>query len=191
MKSIEVDGLTFKPYLSQEELHPHIARVAKEIIADVGDRDPLFVCILNGAFMFGSDIAHLLDKPYEMTFAKYSSYSGMHSTGRLTEVIAPQIDVMGRVVVVLEDLVDTGFTLTEIKKLYLSRGAEEVRIAVMLDKPNAHKDTSLVLDYVGKEIPDDFIVGHGLDYNGFGRMLNDIFVVDEESLRKKNQSLNI
>ena len=93
--------------------------------------------------------------------------------------------------VVLEDLVDTGFTLTQIKELYLSRGAEEVRIAVMLDKPNAHKDASLELDYVGKEIPDDFIVGHGLDYNGFGRMLNDIFVVDEESLRKKNQSLNI
>lgn len=185
MKPIEVDGLVFNPYLSQEELHPHIERVAKEILADVGDLDPLFVCILNGAFMFGSEVAHLIDKPYEMTFAKYSSYAGMHSTGQLTEVMAPQINVKDRIVVVLEDLVDTGFTLTEIRKLYLSRGAKEVRIAVMLDKPNAHKDEEIKLDYVCKEIPDDFIVGHGLDYNGFGRMLNDIFVVDQESLASK------
>lgn len=182
MKSIEIHGLTFRPYLLQEELHPQIERVAREIIADVGDQNPLFVCILNGAFMFGSDIAHLLDRPYEMTFAKYSSYSGMHSTGQLTEVMKPQIDIKDRIVVVLEDLVDTGFTLTEIKKLYLSRGAKEVRIAVMLDKPHSHKDESLRLDYVGMEIPDDFIVGHGLDYDGSGRMLNDIYVVDEDSL---------
>lgn len=185
MTSIEVDGLLFRPYLSQEELHPHIERVAREILADVGERNPLFVCILNGAFMFGSDIAHLIDRPFEMTFAKYSSYSGLHSTGTLTEVMAPQIDLKDRTVVILEDLADSGFTLTEIKKLYLARGAREVRIAVMLDKPHAHAEGSIRPDYVGKEIPDDFIVGHGLDYNGFGRMLNDIFVVDGESLSSK------
>lgn len=165
------------PYITEEQLMPEIRRVAGEIEAELGERDPLFVCILNGAFMFASDLAQMLDKPYDITFAKYSSYSGLTSTGELKEVMKPQVSVEGRTVVVLEDLIDSGFTLTGIEKLYLERGAKEVKVAVMLSKPLAIEKYARKPDYVGLEIPNDFIVGRGLDYDGSGRMLRDVYVL--------------
>ena len=127
--------------------------------------------------MFAADLARELDQPYDITFAKYSSYSGLTSTGELREVMAPQVSVEGRTVVVLEDLIDSGFTLTGIEKLYLERGANEVKVAVMLSKPLAIAKYARKPDYIGLEIPNDFIVGRGLDYDGGGRMLRDIYVL--------------
>lgn len=179
MKKVHINGLNFALYLSEERIGEEIKRVANEIEADLGDRDPLFVCILNGAYMFTSDLTQNLNQDYELTFAKYSTYDGLHSTGVLKEIMAPSADLKGRTVVILEDLIDTGFTLTEVIKLYKERGAKEVKIAVMLSKPDAHKDATIRPDYVGLEIPNDFIVGRGLDYCGRGRMLRDIYAVEE------------
>lgn len=178
-ESIKVHGLTFVPYLSEKELVPAIERVANEILRDFGDKNPLFVCILNGAFMFTSHLARALNGVYDIAFAKYSSYDGLSSTGTLHEVMKPTAPMEGRVVVILEDLVDTGFTVTELRKLYKERGATEVHVAAMLSKPNALAEGALPADYVGLEIPNDFIVGCGLDYNGGGRMLRDIYVLEQ------------
>lgn len=180
METVHIDELTFKLYLSEDQIVPEIERVAQEIERDLSNDDPLFICILNGAYMFSSDLSKQFEKPYELSFAKYSSYSGLSSTGVLQEVMKPQADVKDRVVVILEDLIDTGFTLTEVVKLYKQRGAKDVKIAVMLSKPDAHKDCAVKADYVGLEIPNDFIVGRGLDYCGRGRMYRDIYIkVDE------------
>lgn len=129
--------------------------------------------------MFASDLTQDLNKEYELTFAKYSTYDGLHSTGVLREIMAPSADMTGRTVVILEDLIDTGFTMTEVIKLYKERGAKEVRIAVMLSKPDAHSTAAVRPDYVGIEIPNDFIVGRGLDYCGMGRMLRDIYAIEQ------------
>lgn len=179
MKKVQINGLSFALYLPEEKIREEIKRVANEIESDLGDKSPLFVCILNGAYMFTSDLTQDLNKEYELAFAKYSTYDGMHSTGVLKEIMAPNADMTGRTVVILEDLIDTGFTLTEVIKLYKERGAANVKIAVMLSKPDAHKDAMIHADYVGIEIPNDFIVGRGLDYCGMGRMLRDIYVLDE------------
>lgn len=180
METVHIDELTFKLYLSEDQIVPEIKRVAQEIERDLANEDPLFICILNGAYMFSSDLSKQFEKPYELSFAKYSSYSGLSSTGILQEIMKPQANVKDRVVVILEDLIDTGFTLTEVVKLYKQRGAKDVKIAVMLSKPDAHKDCAVKPDYVGLEIPNDFIVGRGLDYCGRGRMYRDIYIkVDE------------
>lgn len=180
MNRVQVKDREFELYLGYEALHREIVRVAHEIKRDLLGQDPLFVCVLNGAFTFAAELMIELDDKCQLSFAKYSSYKGMASTGVLTEEIAPDVDMEGRIVVIIEDLVDTGFTLHKVKELYLSRGAKEVKIAVMLSKPGATKVSDLVPDYVGMEIPNDFIVGHGLDYDGHGRMLKDIYKVCEE-----------
>ncbi|MDO5017415.1 MAG: phosphoribosyltransferase family protein [Porphyromonas sp.] len=177
--SIEIHGLTFVPYLSDEELQPEIARMAKEISRDLGDQNPLFVCILNGSFIFTAELARELDGAYDIAFAKYSSYDGLASTGTLHEVMKPTSQMEGRVVVILEDLVDTGFTVTQLRKLYKERGAKEVYVAAMLSKPDALAEGAVPAEYVGREIANDFIVGCGLDYNGGGRMLRDIYVLEK------------
>lgn len=176
-ESIQVHGLTFVPYLSEEELRPEIKKMAKEILHDLGDKNPLFVCILNGSFMFTAELARRLDSIHDIAFAKYSSYDGLSSTGTLHEIMKPTAPMEGRVVVILEDLIDTGFTVTELRRLYKERGATEVYVAAMLSKPDALVAGAEPAEYVGKEIPNDFIVGCGLDYNGGGRMLSDIYVL--------------
>ncbi|MDN4753254.1 phosphoribosyltransferase family protein [Porphyromonadaceae bacterium W3.11] len=179
MNKIQINGLTFVPYMNEEEIRPAITKIAEEIKRDLGNKNPLFICILNGAYMFASDLSKALNDSYEIAFAKYSSYSGLESTGELKEVMKPQVSVEGRTVVILEDLVDSGFTVTEVEKLYLERGANEVYVAAMLSKPNAIQEGARKADYTGINIPNDFIVGRGLDYNGVGRMLRDIYVLED------------
>lgn len=180
MKRVQVKDREFELYLEYDRLRPEIVRVAHEIRKDLADRDPLFVCVLNGAFTFAAELMIELDDKYQLAFAKYSSYQGMQSTGVLTEEIPPEVDMNGRTVVIIEDLVDSGFTLHKVRELYMERGAKEVKIAVMLSKPDAPKVVDIRPDYIGMEIPNDFIVGHGLDYDGHGRMLKDIYKVCEE-----------
>lgn len=179
-KIVEVHNYKFEEYLSETQILPEVKRIAEEIKRDLGDKNPLFICILNGAFMFASDLAQELDMPYEMTFAKYSSYRGTESTGVLKEIMGPQASVKGRYVVILEDLIDTGYTVTQLEQIFLNQGAKEVRVVAMLSKPGALLPDSRGADYFGLEIPNDFIVGRGLDYNGEGRMLRDIYSIVKE-----------
>lgn len=177
MNTITLHGRDFVPYIPPEAIKEAIARVAREIKQDLAEADPLFVVMMNGAFMFASELLQELDGEEEVAFARYSSYQGLESTHNLREVMPVSIPLEGRTVVIVEDLIDTGYTMECVKQLYLSQGAREVRIATMLLKPKAVK-CNIKADYVGLEIENDFIVGHGLDYDERGRMLKGIYVLD-------------
>lgn len=176
---IILHDLAFVPYISSEKIDDAIRNVAKDISERLGDKDPLFVCIMNGAFMFASELFRSLDDDYEIAFARYSSYEGTSSTHELVEVMPLSQSVKGRVVVIVEDLIDTGFTMNCLKEKYLAEGAKEVYIATMLLKKEALVN-DVTADFVGLSIDNRFIIGHGLDYNGRGRLFKDIYILEEK-----------
>lgn len=178
MKEIVIGELRFVPYITCRELDAAIERLAVEIRRKLGQSNPLFVCIMNGAFMFSAELLKHLDDDYEVAFARYSSYSGTSSTFQLKEVMPLTTPVKDRTVVIIEDLIDTGFTMQNLKEKYLAEGAAKVYIATMLIKPEALV-SDVSPDFVGIEIENKFIVGHGLDYNGHGRLLKDIYQLAE------------
>lgn len=178
MREIRLKDKKFKTYLKEEEIQQQVKRIAVEIQHDVCDCSPLFVGILNGAFMFTAELMKQLDNGSEVQFARYSSYEGTHSTGKVRELMGVSGDVRGRVVILVEDIVETGLTLFSVKKHLLEQGAADVKIVTMLFKPNSLK-CDLKPDYVGFEIPDDFVVGFGLDYDGLGRAYRDIYILAE------------
>lgn len=174
MGRIHLKDKDFELFIPESDIQAVIKEMAVRIKADVEGRNPLFVGILTGAFMFVSELMRALDGSYEVTFARYSSYMGTASTGVLHEIMPVTVDVRGRLVVLLEDIIDTGFTMSYVKAKLLDEGAAEVRLATMLLKPDALK-CELVPDYVGLRVPDVFIVGHGLDYDNLGRSYKDIY----------------
>lgn len=176
MDRIRLKDKEFELFIPEEELQEAIARMAARIKADVEGKDPLFVGVLNGAFMFVADLMKALDVPYEVTFARYSSYRGTSSTGMVKEIMPVLADIRGRVVILLEDIIDTGFTMKYVKDKYLREGAADVKLATMLFKPESLK-CDIEPDYVGMQIPPDFIVGHGLDYDELGRSYRDIYTL--------------
>lgn len=175
---IRLKDREFKLFLSEKEIESAISRMAEEIRQDVGQSNPLFVGILNGAFMFVSELMRQLNDYYEVTFASYSSYRGINSTGKILEIMPIQVDLKGRTVVLLEDIVDSGLTMSNLIPKIKSAGAADVKLATMLLKPDALV-CDLKPDYVGLSIPNDFIVGFGLDYDGLGRAFRDIYTVVE------------
>lgn len=182
-RRIQVNDLFFVPYLKVEAIDQAIAQMADEIANKLGDRDPLFVCIMNGAFMFASELFRYLDDDYEVAFARYASYEGTVSTNKLTEIMPLSVPVAGRTVVIVEDLIDTGFTMKCLKEKYLAEGAREVYVATMLLKEEALTN-DVATDFVGLRIENKFIVGHGLDYNGRGRLYKDIYILDENAQKE-------
>lgn len=151
--------------------------MAAQMKQDLEGKNPLFVSILNGSFMFTADLMKELElNDAEITFLKLASYSGTSTTGELKELIGLNENIEGRTVVVLEDIVDTGHTVAGVIEQIAAKGAGEVKIATLLFKPDAMK-TKVRLDYVGMVIPNDFIVGYGLDYNRRGRNLKDIYTL--------------
>ncbi len=179
MERIRLKDKNFELFISEKEIEDAIAEMARRIKADVGNRNPLFVGVLNGAFMFAAELMKQLDTSYEITFARYSSYAGTSTTGVVREVMPVQADVRGRTVVLLEDVVDTGYTMQYVMGKLRADGAAEVRLATMLFKPDSLL-CDLRPDYVGLQIPNDFIVGYGLDYDEQGRTLRDIYRVAAE-----------
>ncbi|GAD05967.1 hypoxanthine phosphoribosyltransferase [Porphyromonas crevioricanis] len=178
MKEIRLKDKVFELYISSEEINKALDRMAEDIRRDLGDQNPLFVCIMNGSFMFASELMQRLNDGYEVAFARYSSYSGTSSTFELKEVMPVTQSLEGRTVVILEDLIDTGFTMMNVKRRFYELGAKQVVIAAMLCKPDAKK-CDVETDYIGLNIANEFIVGHGLDYDDLGRMYNDIYKIKE------------
>ena len=181
-KRIKLHDKYFKPFISNAEMEGIIDRLADRMNADFKDCEdvPIFLCVLNGAIMFTAAMMKRLNFNAELVSIKLSSYQGTSSTGTVLIPIGLTAPVEGRRVVIFEDIVDTGNTIVALKEMLLSKGAVEVRICTMLMKPEVYqKDT--VLDYVGKEIPNAFIVGYGLDYDELGRNLPDIYVLDEQT----------
>ncbi|MCL2597296.1 MAG: hypoxanthine phosphoribosyltransferase [Paludibacter sp.] len=176
MEKITIKDKSFRLSISENEVIQAVINVAKKMNEGLKNVDPLFICVLNGAFMFAADLMKYINFPCEITFIKLSSYQGLYSTGEVKEIIGLNESVIGRNVVIIEDIVDTGVTMERILESLSSKGVQSVKIATFLQKPDA-MTRKITVDYVGIKIPNDFIVGYGLDYNGYGRNLRAIYTV--------------
>ena len=177
MASVKIKDKVFNLSIPEETIIGQVKRVAAEINRDLADSNPIFLCVLNGAFMFAGDLMKHVNIPSEISFVKLSSYSGTESTGRVKQLIGPSDTLRGRTVVIVEDIVDTGLTMLRLLDLIREHEPKEVRICSLLVKPDKLK-VDLHIDYVAMEIPNEFIVGYGLDYDGQGRNLPAIYTVE-------------
>jgi len=172
-KMIKLHDLEFEPYLGPERIQDVVKQLAEELSKDYSSKTPIFLGILNGAFMFLSDLLKYYKGDCEVSFTKLASYKGTSSTGEVSTLLGAG-NLMDRDVIVIEDIVDTGLTLEHIVSQLKKEGVASFKIASLFFKPEAYKK-SLPIDYVGLEIPNKFIVGYGLDYNGLGRNLPEIY----------------
>ncbi|MHB9055675.1 MAG: hypoxanthine phosphoribosyltransferase [Paludibacteraceae bacterium] len=176
MALITIKDKQFKLSIESGAIQDAVKKIGEQINHDMNDRNPLFICVLNGAFMFAADLMKTVDIPCEITFIKLSSYDGLYTTGSVKEVLGLSESVVGRNVVVVEDIVDTGITMEKIITSLKTKGASSIKVATFLQKPAALQ-RDIQIDYIAMKIPNDFIVGYGLDYDGYGRNLKDIYTV--------------
>ena len=174
MELIKLHDKTFEPYVSAEELNQINERMASEVYQDLQESRPIFIAILNGSFMFAADFLRHYKGECEISFVKMASYQGTQSTGKIHQLIGLSTPVEGRDVVILEDIIDTGNTLEEIYRLFENQKVKSFRIATLFFKPDAYKK-DLKIDYVGKPIPNRFIVGYGLDFDEIARNLPQVY----------------
>tara|TARA_Y100000815_G_scaffold16848_1_gene14724 strand:- start:1354 stop:2463 length:1110 start_codon:yes stop_codon:yes gene_type:complete len=171
---IKLHDLYFKPFISEKEIDNAVQKMVNAIAADLGDEIPVFVGILNGSFMLVSDFVKKYPKTCEVTFIKLASYEGVKSTEDIQRLIGLTQDLTGRTVVILEDIIDSGNTLEEVHRIFKNENVKQLLIATLFYKPEAY-DKDFKLHYVGMEIPNKFIVGYGLDYDGLGRDLPNVY----------------
>jgi len=177
MKQITLHDKTFEISIPEETILGAVKRIAEQLNNDLKDVDkPIFISILNGSFMFTADLMKYVDIPCEISFLKLSSYCGTESSGKVRELIGLTNSLEGRTAVILEDIVDTGKTLEELVSILQAHKPKEVKLATLLLKPDVYKK-DIKLDYIGLSIPNDFIVGYGLDYDELGRNLRDIYTL--------------
>lgn len=174
MELIKINDKTFEPYVSAEELNQIAERMASEVYQDLQESRPIFIAVLNGSFMFAADFLRHYKGECEISFVKMASYQGTQSTGKIHQLIGLSTPVEGRDVVILEDIIDTGNTLEEIYRLFENQKVKSFRIATLFFKPDAYKK-NLKIDYVGKPIPNRFIVGYGLDFDEIARNLPQVY----------------
>lgn len=180
MSSVIVNGKGFVPYLPMASLQQKVAEIAARLNRDLADKDPVFLSVLNGSFMFAADLFRQMTIPCEISFVKLASYSGMRSTGSMKELIGLNENLRGRHVVVIEDIVDTGNTIVALQAALESREPASVQICTLLCKPTALQH-ELQLDYVAFEVPEHFFLGYGLDYDGHGRNLPTLYHLETET----------
>lgn len=174
-----VDGLTFVPYLRKEEIQKEVARVASELRRDLKGKKPVFLCVLNGAFIFAADLIRetgINDAP--ISFVRYASYEGLTSTGKVKQLMGLSESLDGKDVVIIEDIVDTGLTALQMVNDLRKLNPSSIRFVTLLNKPESSK-TGFMPDYVAFTIPPKFIIGYGLDLDGKVRNLKDIYVIEE------------
>ncbi len=177
---VTVDGLTFVPYIKREEIDKQVKRVASELREDLKGKKPLFLCVLNGAFVFAADLIREVGiNDSRINFVRYASYEGTTSTGKVKEVMGFTEDIEGMDVVIIEDIVDTGLTASMMVADLKKRNPRSIRFATLLHKPESSK-TGFKPDYVAFSIPPKFIIGYGLDLDGKVRNLKDIYVIKED-----------
>lgn len=174
MASLKVHNKEFVPYISAFEINKEITRVAKEINRDYEGKKPLFIAILNGAFIFAADLFKKINVEAEICFIKLASYKGVKSTGKVITAIGLDTEIYNRDVVIVEDIVDTGKTLWQFLPTLEHQHPASLKIAALLHKPSATVH-ELNIDYLGFTIPDKFVVGYGLDYDGLGRNIKEIY----------------
>lgn len=175
-KVVTIKDKQFKPYISQQQISDAVKNIASTINADLEKDLPLFLVVLNGSFMFAADLLKEVSIPCEISFIKVASYHGTTSSGTVTELIGLTEDITGRTVVIVEDIVDTGITLEKLITVLNRKNVKQIKVATVLLKPDSYKK-EFPIDYFGMKIPNDFVVGYGLDYDGQGRNLKEIYVL--------------
>jgi len=178
---IKLHDKHFKPFLSEAQVKAAVKNVADKIAADYKDETPIFVGVLNGAFMFVADFLKEYQHPCEVSFVKLSSYSGLTSTGIVETLLDIPVNIKGKSVIILEDIIDTGRTLKELVHLFSNTNVKEFKIATLFHKPSVYNG-EYKIDYIGMEIPDKFIVGYGLDYNELGRNLKEVYQLNQNTM---------
>lgn len=176
MNTLKIKDKEFALYLTHHQIEQAVRKVADAITADLDGKDPLFVVVLNGAFMFASDLMKMVNIPSEIAFVRLSSYVGTQSSHVVKEKMSLDKPAGKRPIVIVEDIIDTGITMESYVNRLREAGNTDVRIATLLFKPGAFQK-SYPIDYIGLEIPNDFIVGYGLDYDDYGRNLPDIYKI--------------
>jgi hypoxanthine phosphoribosyltransferase len=176
--AITILDKTFRPYLSKEQIQAAIESIANRINTEYQGKNPLFIPILNGSFMFASDLFKRITIPAEISFIKLASYKGTHSTGNVITAIGLETEIYQRHVIVIEDIVDTGKTMSVFLPQLTHQQPHSLKVCALLHKKAATVHP-MQIDYLGFEIPNLFVVGYGLDYNGQGRNLDSILQVDE------------
>ena len=171
---IQLHDKHFVPFISAQDIDAVLERMANEAEADLDGEVPVFIGVLNGAFMAVAGFVKHYTKPCEVSFVKLASYEGTNTTGNVKQLIGLSQNLEGRTVVVIEDIVDTGNTVAELKKIFEAKNVKQLKIATLFFKPEAYTK-NIPLDYIGFEIPNKFIVGYGLDYNGLGRNLPEVY----------------
>lgn len=179
MDTVQILDKKFSVSISANEIQMQIERIADEINSDLKDKAVVFVVILNGAFMFASDLYKLITLDSRISFLKLASYQGTTSSGQVKQLIGLNESLKDKTVVVVEDIVDTGHTLNSIIKQLKGFDPNDIKIASLLFKPDSFQ-YKYKIDYLGFSIPNDFIVGYGLDYDGFGRNLDSIYTIINE-----------
>ncbi len=174
MPLIKVHDKSFETYLAEEAIQQKVKEIAGNINKDYKDKKPLFIAILNGSFMFAADLFRHITIDAEISFIKLASYKGMKSSGQVITAIGLEMDLIGRDLIIVEDIVDTGKTLHNFLPKLQHQQPASLKIASLLHKPDALKHP-LIIDYIGFNIPDKFVVGYGLDYDGLGRNLKEIY----------------
>ncbi len=176
MSTIQVHDKQFVPSIPAEDIQKEVKRVAQEINRDYEGQSPLFLVVLNGAFIFAADLLREISVPAEVSFVKLASYEGTASTGTVREVIGLNTDITGRPVIIVEDIVESGITMAHMIDRLRMQNPESIEVCTLLMKPE-RLEVKLDIKYVAMEIPNDFILGYGLDYDGLGRGLKDIYTI--------------
>lgn len=174
MEFIKVHDKEFKPYLSADKISEAVTRVASEINNDYKGKRPLFIAILNGSFMFAADLFKEITIEAEICFIKLASYKGIKSSGQVITAIGLDVDLVGREIIVIEDIVDTGNTLSKFLPQIHHHHPSSLKIAALLHKPEAMVHP-IQIDYLGFSVPNKFLLGYGLDYDGLGRNIKEIY----------------
>ena len=176
MSIVKIKDLTFKTFIPESEIQQRVKAVAEKINKDLDGKNPLLLAVLNGSFVFAADLIRNITIPCEISFVKLASYQGTTSPGKIKEVIGLNEDLTVRTVVIVEDIVDTGFTMKRKIETLGTRHPASIHICSLLVKPDKLQ-VPLNIEYAAIEIPNDFIVGYGLDYDQQGRQLRDIYTI--------------
>ena len=178
MGIIKIKDKTFKTSITEAEIKERVKALAQQISKDMEGKVPLFLGVLNGAFIFAADLMRELTIPSEISFVKLASYQGTTSTGKINEVLGINEDLSGRTVIIVEDIVESGLTMKRMIESLGTRNPASVHICTLFLKPDKLKE-DVDIDYVAFRIPDDFIIGYGLDYDHLGRELREIYTIVE------------
>ena len=178
MDTVKIKDKSFRVSIPEAEIKTRVKALAEQMSKDLEGKNPIFLAVLNGAFIFAADLMREMTIPCEISFVKLASYQGTTSTGKVKEVFGINENLSGRTVVIVEDIVESGQTMKQMIESLGTRNPASVQICTLFFKPEKLKE-ELTLDYVAFSIPDDFIVGYGLDYDGLGRELKDVYTIVE------------